>query len=105
MINTKFTNDLLTKQIQKLEDEALKPMSILEIKEKFNLNFPFKVKRVKLGYDKKTNIVGLPFEFTTITEIKKHLELGFITNNKIESNVQLWVQCAEVQDYILYEEN
>ncbi len=96
-----FTNDLLTKQITKLEEDALKPMSILEIKEKFNLSFPFKVKRVKQSINPE---LGLIFEFSIINEIIK-TNPGYGTNNVITQHNKRWRQDANVQDYILFEEN
>jgi hypothetical protein len=96
MNKTTFSNDLLTKQMTKVIDEALKPMSIIEIKEKFNLSFPFRVKRVK---DSIGN--GSWMGVTIITAIFKVNNGVFRTNNgNNKSN-----QHAEVQDYILYEEN
>lgn len=91
-----FANDLLTRQITKIVDNAIKPMSILEIKEKFNLSFPFEVKRVKDSYG-----AGTWKGTTTITNIFHKVNETCYTNNENTTSRQ----CAEVQDYILFEGN
>jgi uncharacterized protein YlxP (DUF503 family) len=100
---TNFTNDLLTKQLLKLKEDALKPMSIIELKEKFNLSFPFKVNRIKFSYSDKHPQVFMGV--TTVTEIRLSSDKGLRTNNQFIENGKCWSQCANVQDYILYEEN
>lgn len=104
MIKTKdtFKLDLMNKAVQKIIDESVKPMSIVAIKDKYNLQFPFKVKRVK---DSKGS-----GKFLGITLISKIVQVDLttrenrictVTNNEDGEDYQ----SAELQDYILFEEN
>lgn len=102
MITDKFKTDLF----QKIADDALKPMSIITIKEKFNLSFPFKVKRVR-----DTTGNGHFKGVTTIKEIfKKDVNAyptrakaaRYVTNNHSGGPYGSW-QSAEFEDYILSE--
>ena len=95
---------ILTQKLTEILDETKKPMTICEIQEKYNLSFPFQVRKV-------VNKNSFP-EITTIKEIKYRL-LGLInetckvTNNRyIDKNNNLIYQNADkYKYYVLHEEN
>lgn len=97
MNKTLFKNHLLHKQINELVDDILKPMSILQIQKKYDLEFPFKVKRVRSGL--KFNGV------TTITEIRQHEKHRWVTNNTDIHHNKRAFQSADIEDYVLFEQN
>lgn len=95
-------NEVEAKDFNKILEEALKPMSIKEIQEKFNLSFPFQVKRVQNSSEHAANAfpVGETFNITEIWHkpcVKKGME--YVTNNKGKVDHQ----SAELQDYRLAE--
>ena len=100
MIKDKLKLDLLNKSVTKLIDDTKKPMSILQIKEKYNLSFPFQVKRVKFTYSNQDMFGSLNKVFI-VQEIKKESD-GYVVYIPYEERFKL---CAEIQDYILFEEN
>jgi hypothetical protein len=72
------------------------------------LSFPFKVKRVKDNSDSFN--VKTSFDLgsiTTVWDIVNSVKFGYITTNDYldENAKRLYHQCAEIQDYILFEEN
>ena len=102
MIKDAVKLNFLTKEFTKLTEDAIQPMSIKDIQEKFKLSFPFKVKRVRNSSGLASNAFPVGHEFV-ITNIwnkpceKKGME--FVTNNKGKINHQ----SAELQDYMLSE--
>lgn len=102
MNTTVFKNDLLTKQIEKLVEKNEEPMSIIQIKEKYGLSFPFQVRRVRdsIGFGTWSGV-------TTITGFRKPepskglTHIG--TNNERISGTTGHIQSAEVEDYVLHE--
>lgn len=99
-----FKLDLVNKAVQKLIDDSVKPMSISQIKEKFNLSFPFKVKRVQdtVGAGTFQGISTISSIFIGIT--KRSVTNNYlITNNQEDNTETLHMQLSEVPDYILFE--
>lgn len=96
-----FKLNFLTKEFNKISEDALKPMSILEIQKKFNLSFPFQVKRVRNSSEFSANAfpVGDVFTINKIWEKPSEKGLEFVTNNKGKINHQ----SAELKDYQLVE--
>ena len=92
---------ILTQKLTEILDETKKPMNIVDIKEKYNLSFPFQVKNIVCDN-------GFP-QITTITEIKeKILDDGLtkVTNNMFEENNEEFYQGAvKFKYYVLHEEN
>ena len=91
--------DFITKEFNKISEEAIKPMSILEIQKKFQLSFPFQVKRVRNSSEFSANAfpVGQIFTITHIWDKPCDKGLEFVTNNKGKINHQ----SAELKDYQL----
>lgn len=99
-----FTLDKINSELDKLIDDTKKPMSIIDIKDKYNLQFPFRVKRVIKGK------VGLFEGISEITLFQPSLVGNTtISNNEInfkESNITyFYYQDAQLPHYVLYEEN
>lgn len=87
---------MITNQIDidKLKDKDMSGLSILGIAARNDFKFPFKVKRIK-------DSLGLGgYQDVTIIEAIYKDQDGLRTNNETLTTVQ----CAEVNDYILYED-
>ncbi len=100
MIDTKDTFKLDTKKFEEVIEDAMKPDSIVNIQNKYNLDFPFTVKQVKPSFFTRTgkenpNSIG---RIITVTGYYKStgncLRVG--THDKTNMN-------AEVKKFILWE--
>jgi hypothetical protein len=97
-----ITEKLNLEYISDIAKDALKPMSIMAIKEKFLLSFPFKVRRVRDSCG-----AGSFSGVTTISTIEYRMSQrrgwGYGTNNFYFKDGKKHGQSAELEDYILEE--
>lgn len=96
---------LSLKYIADIALQAIEPMSILQIRERFALSLPFRVKRVR--YSKPSAEAVRAWEgVTTVSEIfpkRGKSSVEFATNNVCLEGPVKHRQSAELEDYILWE--
>lgn len=101
VVDKVFKLDKINKQLSEIIDNTQKPMSIIDIQNKYKLQFPFKVRRVldTQYFSGITEIKGIkPTRFTDGS-----VNMG--TNNRCWVGGEMYMQCASLPYYTLHEES